>query len=66
MTRRSHAAMASFPGQAPDLSTMVNGRHSNFLPNMGANEQGRFDGASVKVLKDVVTLLARPAGRDSP
>ena len=42
--------------QVVDLLTMVNGRNSNFLLNVGPNKQGGFEPASVKVLAEVGKL----------
>jgi len=39
--------------QVLDLLTMVNGRNSNFLLNVGPNKQGRFEEASVNVLAEI-------------
>jgi alpha-L-fucosidase len=50
--------------QVLDLMTTANGRNSNFLLNVGPNNQGRFEEASVKVLKDVGASLARPTGKE--
>jgi alpha-L-fucosidase len=37
----------------------VNGRHSNFLLNVGPNKQGKFEEASIKVLAEVGRLWMR-------
>ena len=42
--------------QVVDLLTTVNGRNSNFLLNVGPNKQGRFEEASVKVLREIGRL----------
>lgn len=43
--------------QVVDLLTTANGRHSNFLLNVGPDQQGRFEPESVKVLAEVGKLL---------
>jgi alpha-L-fucosidase len=45
--------------QVLDHLAAVNKRNSNFLLNVGPNQQGRFDAASVKVLAEVGTQLKR-------
>ena len=52
--------------QVVDVLNTVNGRHSNFLLNVGPNQQGRFEEASVKVLAEVGTQLKQTNGKETP
>jgi alpha-L-fucosidase len=45
-----------------DLLTTVNSRNSNFLLNVGPNQQGQFEEASVKVLAEVGRLREQKEG----
>jgi alpha-L-fucosidase len=50
-----------------DLMTTVNGRHSNFLLNVGPNKQGKFEEASIKVLAEIGKLRQTSStGKNSP
>jgi alpha-L-fucosidase len=40
-----------------DLITTANSRNSNFLLNVGPNQQGRFEESSIKVLAEIGKLL---------
>ena len=44
-------------GEVVDLITTANSRNSNFLLNVGPDQQGRFEKSSVKVLAEIGKLL---------
>ncbi len=50
--------------QVVDLLTVVNGRRSNLLLNVGPNKRGRFEDASVQVLAEVGRLLTPQANAE--
>jgi alpha-L-fucosidase len=51
--------------QAVALLTTANGRNSNFLLNVGPDKQGRFEEASIQVLREIGTLW-RPNANSDP
>lgn len=46
--------------QVVGLLTTANGRNSNFLLNVGPDQQGRFAAASVKVLAEIGNVITKP------
>ena len=52
--------------QVMELLTTVNGRHSNFLLNVGPDRHGKFEEASIKVLAEIGKLRKSSATADHP